>query len=161
MDLLALLNRFQFYAIQNKSLRHNPAVPAETAFVNFDWEELSAAVETAVKFPCLFLQTPDIEKDGLDQDSLHETYELTFMVLDFMADGDYANKPIILQKCKTITDSLYNRMQVDAGVIFDSEMSKTQEGAMKATGLIGWSVTLAFNQGYDRTVDNTQWLDLP
>ena len=160
MDLLALLNRFEYYTIQNKSLRHNPAIKEDTAFVNFDWEELAAAVETAVKFPCLFLQTPDIEKDGQDQDNLTETYEVTFMVLDHLADGDYANKPTLLQNCKTITDSIYNRMQQDAGEIFDSEISKTQEGAMKASGLIGWSVTLAFTQGYNRTVDNTQWLDL-
>lgn len=159
MNLITLLNRFEFYATQNKSLRHNANIKEQRAYVNFDWEELAAAVETSVKFPCLFLQTPEVEKEGT-QDTLTENFELTFMVFDFLADGDFKNKGNILQSCKNIADAIYNRMQMDAPELYDSEISKTQEGTIKASGLIGWSVTLGFTHGYDGSVNTTQWLDL-
>lgn len=159
MDLLSLINRFSYYAQKHKTLIHNPAVKADTAFIKYDWDDLNAAVENAVKFPCLFLETPAIEKDG-NQDNVHETYEITFMVLDKYDDGDFDAKTVLLQKCKTITDDIYCRMQADAPEFFESEMSKTQEGSIAKIGLTGWVVTLSFTISINASVNAAKWGDL-
>jgi len=158
MDIEEFVNRFEFYAQQNKNLRHIPNDERNTAFLNFDFEDIHAALKNGLKFPCLFLQTPSFSKAG-ESDSKYEEVESAFMVL---MPKDNLSKAVITHQCKTIADQIYNRINTDAPTLFGSQITKTDEGIIGplTDGLFGWVVTFNLDQGYDAEVKATDWEDL-
>lgn len=160
MDLQLLETRFEFYAQQSVFLKHIPGDKFNRAFTSFDIENMHAAIENGVKFPCLFLEIPSTEKEGLN-DSVSENYETSYMVLKEMKDGDYENKAAIVNECKNICDSIYNRILNDAPEYFESQLSKTTEGIMTTSNnLVGWMVAFAFTVSYNAELNINDWEDL-
>jgi hypothetical protein len=160
MDLLLLEKRFEHYAVYNKALLHVPGNKHQKAFTSYDIENLHAAIETGLKFPCLFIETPSAEKEGLN-DNVFENYESSYMVLAELKDGDYNNKSTVVQQCKTICDQIYNRLLLDAPEYFESQLSKTTEGIVTTSNnLIGWVVAFGFSQAYNAEVEPGDWEDL-
>lgn len=159
MDIEEFVNRFEFYAQQNKAISHNPNDDANTAFLNFDFENIQEALRNGLKFPCLFLQTPSFSKTGAS-DSKFEEIESAFMVL--MPKGDLG-KAQITHQCKTIADQIYNRINTDAPAFFESQITKTDEGIigpLSTDALYGWVVTFMLDQSYDAEVKTEDWEDL-
>lgn len=160
MDLQLLESRFEFYAQNSVYLKHIPGDKFNRAFTSFDIENMHAAIENGVKFPCLFLETPSTEKEGINN-NVSESYETSIMVLNQMIDGDYNSKSRIVDECKAICDKIYNRMIQDAPEYFESQLSKTTEGIITTSNnLVGWMVAFGFTVAYDAEVDANDWEDL-
>lgn len=162
MDLKTLENRFEFYAQNSKAIAHIPGDKYGKAFTTFDMENMATAISTGLKFPCLFLEIPSTEKEGLN-DNLVENIETSFMVLKRWPQGDPNSKTQITQDCKTICDQIYNRILADAPELFESQLTKTAEGIVTSNNsdtLIGWVVAFGFTQAYDGEVKPNDWEDL-
>lgn len=163
MDLVSLQNRFEFYAQKSKAIAHIPNDKVNRAFITFDMENMAIALATGLKFPCLFLEIPSTEKEGLN-DNVFENIESTFMVLKRFKDGDALAKTTITQECKTICDKIYNRILADASDFYESQLTKTSEGIVTASAtsgnLIGWMVAFGFTNAYNAEVNANDWEDL-
>jgi hypothetical protein len=162
MDISTISDRFEFYAINHKSIKHNPLVKKDTAFLLVDIQDVSVSVKTGLKFPCMFLQTPEVEKDG-DMDSIYEHYEGSFAILKILDAGlTAAAKMHLFRDCKEIADEIYNRMLLDSDDYFEGAQIKTAEGAFGpiAGNVAGWGVNFGFQQGYDGEVNADKWEDL-
>jgi hypothetical protein len=161
MNIATLSSRFEYYAQNHKLIRHVPDDDTRRAFLQIDVEAIAISVSTGLQFPCLFLQTPEIEKDG-GIDSIAEHYEGSFVILKQCDNGQTAAfKMKLLYECKLIADQIYNRMLADTDEFFESAQIKTSEGSFgPVQGLMGWGVNFGFEQAYDGEVNPDDWEDL-
>ena len=161
MNIAELAARFEYYAVNNKQIAHDPASDSKS-FLLCDVQDVQVSIQNGLKLPCMLMQTPDVEKDG-DYDNITEHFEGSFVILDsFPAGSDAATKIAIIDRCKAISDKVYNRMLKDADTYFDGALVKTAEGSFGPVSnvLLGWGVNFGFEQGYNGEVDNDDWADL-
>jgi hypothetical protein len=161
MNIADLAARFEYYAINNSLIKHDPDSDIK-AFLLCDVQDVQISVKNGIKFPCLFIQTPEVEKDG-GRDSTTEHFEGSFVILATCPAGSTAAFKIdLLNTCKTIADQVYNRMMLDSEEHFDSALVKTSEGAFGPVAgyVYGWGVNFGFEQGYNAEVTAADWEDL-
>lgn len=159
MKVSDLVTRFEYYAQHNKNLLHLADSGTDIAFVHLEAEELQQVVKSGLKFPCLLLQTPEVEKSGA-YDSITEDFAFTYVVI--MPLGDY-RKDQVIDRCKAISDQIFNRMFADVQAnILPSLTSGTNEGIVgpMVDKLYGWGKSLSAIDGYDGRVDKGQWDDM-
>lgn len=159
MKIADLKERFQFYAENHIDIRHNTAVRSQHSFFHLEGEEVQAAVNAGIKFPCLLLQTPEVEKGG-DRDSMSETMEFTFVVLKNKGN---LTKAEILDLCKGISDEIFNLVISDfATEVLPGTLAGSNEGIVgpMADGLYGWGVSVNLTDAYDAQVNPNKWLHL-
>lgn len=161
MNIATLSSRFEFYATKHKLLKHVPGNDLERAYLQVDVQDIQVSVSTGLKFPCLFLQTPEVEKDG-GMDNITEHYEGSFVVLMVCGAGQTAAfKMNLLYECKQICDQVYNRMIVDSDEYFEGARIKTSEGSFgPVSDLMGWGVNFGFEQAYNGELNAEDWEDL-
>jgi hypothetical protein len=162
MNISTLTSRFEFYAQKHKLIKHVPGDDlTQRAFLQVDIQDITVSISTGLKFPCLFLQTPEVEKDG-GIDCIAEHYEGSFVVLMVCENGATAAfKMDLLYQCKQICDQIFNRMIADTDEYFEGARIKTSEGSFgPVQNLIGWGVNFGFEQAYDGELNPEDWEDL-
>jgi hypothetical protein len=157
MKITAIVNRFEFYATQNLALAYDPEAKDKSFFV-CDLEALQSALKTGIRFPAMFAQVPEFEKDG-NTDSPMEHIEGSFMILKSVKVNDVAGRLQAYDDCKEIADQVLNYMIEDSGDFFDGGFLKTSEGHFGpvADSIYGWAVNYSFEQGYDGVRDPAKW----
>ena len=161
MNIAELSARFEFYAAKNKSINHD-ANSKLKGFLQVDVQDVQVSIKNGIKFPCLLLQTPEVEKDG-GIDNITEHYEGSFVVLQQCdVNQTAAFKMNLLYECKLICDQIFNRMIVDSDEYFEGAQIKTSEGSFGpiAGGVYGWGVNFGFEQGYNGELNPDDWEDL-
>lgn len=161
MNIAELGNRFEFYAINIKEIKHDPTAQKK-AFLLCDVQDVQVSIKNGLKFPCLLMQTPEVEKEG-DTDSIIEHFEGSFVVLDaYSPRGTAAEKLAVYNDCKAIADKIYKRMIKDSDEYFEGALVRTSEGSFGpvAGELLGWGVNFGFEQGFDGETDPDDWEDL-
>jgi hypothetical protein len=156
MQIATLADRFSIYAQSNLALAYDPAAKEKSFFV-CDIEEISAALKTGIKFPCLFLQVPEFEKSGL-VDNAVENVECSFIILMQVKTGDYTGRLAAYDQCKGISDQIVNYMVEDTDEYYEGGQVKTAEGKFGpiSDGIYGWGVNFGFEQAYNAEVDPDQ-----
>lgn len=159
MDIDVLVNRFEYYATNLLEISHIALDKKECAFFHIDLEEIQRAVTNGIKFPALYLQTPEVSKSG-SYDSESESFDFTFVIVLKKGRNE---KSTIFNQAKKLTDKIYNRIKADVTL---GEIPGTIEGANEgAFGpitdlLYGWAVSIAISDGYDAEVNPKDWRDL-
>lgn len=157
-SIAALVARFEHYAKNHKSIKHDPAVRRQNRFFHLDLENLQEALTNGANFPALFLQTPDVEKNGA-YDNMSEHYDFTFIVVD-VKKLDKAN---LFDAAKTISDAIYNRLLADvANEVIPGMVAGTTEGMFGPVGdgLYGWAVSCSISNAYSAELSLSDWGDL-
>jgi hypothetical protein len=159
MRISELVERFTYYATKHKQLLHVEGSADDIAFLHLEVEELQFTIKNGIKFPCLVLQTPAVEKSSI-YDSLSEDFSFTFIVVKPLGE---AHKSQIIDECKTISDQVYNRIMKDctSGII-PSLQPGTSEGIVgpMTDQLYGWGISLSILDGYDASVEGYHWNDI-
>lgn len=154
-----LVDRFEHYAKNLNEIKHNPAVRKETRFFHVDLENLQDALTNGASFPGLYLQTPEIDKNGA-YDNMSEQFAFTFVVVMPLKNG---NKGQLIDTCKKITDKIINRLMLDVTrEIIPGVIAGTNEGIFGPVGdgLYGWGVSIAIADAYNAEVNTADWEDL-
>lgn len=159
MKIKELISRFEFYAQNHKLIKHDPSNSRDKAFELFDMEGLVASNRTGLKYPALFLKTPEVQKDG-DPDNLVEGYDTSFFVVLPVALNDILGKADAYDRCKSICDDIYSRILQDD--FFDGLEVGTSEGEIGpvADNCYGWGMTFTIQNGFDAEVKQDSWEDL-
>jgi|GEM_PF-1111376 len=158
MDIAQLAERFKLYAIHSKAIKHDPTA-IKKAFLLCDIQDVQVSIQNGLKFPCMLMQTPEVEKAG-ENDSIIEHFEGSFVILDNLPSGSTAEaKLALINNCKTIADKVYRMMLKDSDEYFEGALVKTAEGLFGpvANTLIGWGVNFGFEQGFDGESDPNDW----
>lgn len=158
MQITPLKDRFEFYATNLKEIGHNPLQIKEKAFFHVDLEEIQQALSEGIKFPSLYLQTPEVEKSGV-YDNMSEIFDFTFVV---MMKGT-ADKTALFDQAKLISDKIINRLMYDVAIdLLPGVISGTNEGKFGPVGdgLYGWAVSCSVSDGYNAEINPNDWEDL-
>jgi len=158
MQITPLKDRFEFYAKNLKEIGHNSSQIKEKAFFHVDLEEIQQALSEGIKFPALYLQTPEVEKSGV-YDNMSEIFDFTFVV---MMKGT-ADKTALYDQAKMISDKIINRLMHDVNTeVLPGVISGTNEGKFGPVGdcLYGWAVSCSVSDGYNAEVNSIDWEDL-
>lgn len=161
MKIEDLNARFELYAKTHKSILHDPLNKKEHAFKRFTMASLISANRNGLKFPCLFLKTPEVEKDG-DHDSIIENYDISFFVVVPVAKNDFEAEAKAYDDCKVICDDIWKAVlkDTDSG-IFDGLQIGTSEGEIGPVidNCFGWGVVFTVQKGFDAEYDPEKWED--
>jgi len=160
MKVAELVDRFQFYAINHQLIKHDPNNKKERAFERFNLDGLTIANKNGLKYPCLFLKTPEVEKAG-EHDSVVENYDCSFFVVVPVKPGE--NKESAFDLCKQICDDILKRVLNDAHLeIFDGVQIGTSEGEVGPVtdNCFGWGVVFTVQKGFDYELKPDVWEDL-
>ena len=158
MQISDIVNRFLFYARDNKDLLHVIGDKQNNAFMVCDMEDVGASVKNGIKFPCMLLQVPLYEKEG-EIDATIEHVECSFIILNKVKLGDFAGRIQAYSDCKAIADQMIYHMIQDADTYFDGAMPKTSEGPVGPVvdSIYGWGVNFTFEQGIGTTLNDAKW----
>lgn len=156
MDITQLTQLFESYATKNKALAHNAADKNNIAFLECDMEEVQSALRTGLKFPCMLVQTPEVDKEG-SLDNIVEQWEGSFIIL--MPQTTDLTKSQCYQRAKNICDQIITAMVRDTFEYFEGGMMKTSEGKIGPVSdrLYGWGVNFGFDQGFDASFNPDNW----
>lgn len=156
MEIQAIVDRFELYAVKLKELNHNPEDFRERAFFQLDFEDLQTAIKEGCKFPLMLFLTPDVDKTG-GIDNISESWEGSFIILD----KKVSTKSVCVSFCKTIADKVYNKMLADVDGFFGCDSLEASGGAIGPTAdqLYGWVVQFGFSKAYDGEVNPNDWED--
>lgn len=152
-----LVARFEHYAINLKEIAHLPGDRRNNAFMHLDIESLQDAVSSGIKFPALFIQTPDVEKASV-YDNISEQYNFTFIILLKKT----STKAVLIDSAKAISDKIYNRLMLDTNSgLIPGVLPGSDEGIFgpMSDELYGWAKSMSINDGYDGEVNQTDWED--
>lgn len=158
MQITPLKERFEFYATNLKEIAHNPAVFKEHAFFHVDLERIQTALSEGIKFPALYLQTPEVETAGA-YDNMSEVFDFTFVV---MLKGR-ADRSILFDQAKAISNKILNRLMADVALeVLPGVVAGTNQGVFGPVGdeLYGWAVSCAISDGYNAELNANDWEDL-
>lgn len=158
MEISPLVDRFEFYATNLIDISHDPASRRNRAFMHLDIEDLQLALSEGIHFPALFLQTPEVEKQGAS-DNIIEQFSFTFTIV-LQKTG---TKAALLDSAKKIADKIYNLLLLDiADGVLPGSISGTNEGILgpMGDGLYGWAVSLSISDGYDGEIKQSDWKHL-
>jgi len=156
-QISSLVDRFEHYAVNLKEIKHVKG-DKKKSFMHLDLETLQQALTSGIKFPALFLQTPDVEKAG-SYDNMSEQFDFTYVIV--MKLG--TTKAKLIDDTKQISDKIFNRTLQDAQLgILPSVTPGSSEGLFGPVGdgLYGWAKSMAIATGYDGQVVDTDWEDL-
>lgn len=154
-----LVDRFKYYAVNLREIKHNPDVRRENRFFHIDLENLQEALTNGASFPALFLQTPEVDKNGA-YDNMGEQFNFTFVVV---APLKNLTKAQVIDVCKKISDKILNRLMLDVSAeIIPGVIGGTNEGIFGPVGdgLYGWGVSIAISNAYNAEVNAADWEDL-
>lgn len=159
MKITELVSRFEFYAQNHKLIKHDPLNNKDKAFELFDMEGLMISNRTGLKFPALFLKTPEVQKGG-DPDNVVEGYDTSFFIVLPVAKNDIPGKADVYDRCKSICDDIFSRILQDD--FFDGLEVGTSEGEIGpvADNCFGWGITFTVQIGFDAEVKEDVWEDL-
>lgn len=158
-SIAKLVERFLYYAVNLKEIKHNPEVRRENRFFHVDLENLQDALTNGASFPAIYLQTPEVDKAGA-YDNMSEQYSFTFVLV---MQKHKQTKAELMDACKKITDKILNRLMLDvANQIIPGIIDGSNEGLFGPVGdeLFGWGVSVAISNAYDAEVTVTDWEDL-
>lgn len=164
MDIQAFANLFKGYCSNYLYKEFVDATARPLYFLHYDMEELTAVLRE-ITLPAFFLSTPEVDFGGENEDSTHESYEGTFMVLLQLPSGDITKKGEVVQQAKTICDDFIRRMMYDvrATDLMDGlNVSGIKAGVVGRTAdnLYGWTVSFNIVQGFDGELKTNVWEDL-
>lgn len=132
--------------------------------MHYDMEDLLNSLRD-IQLPALFLSTPEDDFGGENADSIHESYEASFMVLLQLPDNDINQKAEIINTAKDICDNIIRRMMYDCRetTILDGlNIQGIKAGVVSRTAdaLYGWTVSFNIIQGFDGAIRPWVWGDL-
>lgn len=159
MNITALIERFEYYAINLKDIKHDPEDSRNKAFFHVDIDSIQQAVLSGIKFPALFLQTPEVEKGGA-YDNMSESFDFTYVIL---FKGTPSTKAAIFDQAKLLSDKVFNRLMLDVATGFlPGILSGTQEGQFgpMTDSIYGWGKSMAISDAYDAEAKQTDWEDV-
>lgn len=123
-----------------------------------DIDSLQAALTSGIKFPALYLQTPESNKEN-SYDSIAEAFTFTYVI----AVKDRAAKSVLLDRAKSISDKIFSRLNLDIrnGVI-NCALDGSDEGQFGPVGdeIYGWGVSITLTSPFDAQVKPEDWEDL-
>lgn len=164
MNIAAFANLFKSYCDKYLYRETPEAAPRAIRFMHYDMEDLTNALRD-ITLPALFLSTPEDDFGGENEDSVHESYEASFMVLFQLPDNDISRKAEIVDRAKEISDNIIRRMMYDArqtAVLDGLNIPGIKAGVVGRTAdaLYGWTVSFNVVQGFDGEIRTDVWEDL-
>ncbi|SDG68252.1 hypothetical protein SAMN05421827_109146 [Pedobacter terrae] len=156
MEIQAIVDRFELYAQKLKDLDHDPENFRERSFFQLDFEDLQTAIKEGCKFPLMLFLTPDIDKSG-GMDNLSESWEGSYIILD----KKVTTKAACLNKCKLISDKVFNKMLAEVEDFYQCDSLEAGGGGIGPTTdqLYGWVVQFGFSKPYNGEVNANDWED--
>lgn len=165
MNIEAFADLFKNYCenFLYKKSEEDPGKPLH--FIYYDMEDVFNDIRS-MSFPAFFLSTPEDDFGGENADSIHESYEASFMVLLPLPNNNIKRKGEIISIAKNICDQFIRRMMYDSkttSVIDGLNIPGIKAGIVSRTvdSLYGWTVSFNIIQGFNGQIDRSVWEDLP
>ncbi|MBC8053738.1 MAG: hypothetical protein H7Y13_11805 [Sphingobacteriaceae bacterium] len=163
MEITAFVDLFKSYCA-NYQYKETPVSAAKPIyFVSLDVANLTAALKD-IRFPALFLMTPESDFGGETIDNITESQESTYIILQPLPKNDISRKEEVQDSSKKIADEFIRRLLHDhnIGVIQGFNIAGIKSGPIERTAdsLYGWEVSFNLVEDFDGEINTAVWGDL-
>ncbi|HEY0056270.1 MAG TPA: hypothetical protein VGB63_13015 [Pedobacter sp.] len=163
MGIAAFVDLFKSYCANYKYQETPQSAVKPIYFISLDVENLTASLKT-IKFPALFLMTPESDFGGETIDSITESQESTFIILLPLPKNDISRKEEVQDAAKNIVDQFIRRILHDnnLGIIQGFNIGGVKTGPIERTAdsLYGWEASFNVVEDFDGEIQTNVWDDL-
>lgn len=159
MNVDEYLQYFEGLAINHKQIAHDPQ--SNKAFFSTTIEQIADSLRS-IKGLVLYVPVYDVSYVVHNGESMFESLECSFMVLNRAKSTDYSNQREVLDQTKQIAQDIISKMMFDRneklyGLIPDS-FTLTNQGPM-FDSLYGWVCTFSIDIAFDYTIKADRWIE--